>query len=300
MTETAKTHPGIEEDIIRAAADNIERLPMLERIFERLSQGLAGSVRVYSGVQVETSVQAIEYGTVGEMIGQADETWLTAVCEADQWNGQFLVLLEPKLLFSLLEILLGGRAASPGEWKPKSFTSIEKRVAQQITEKILGEFETAFAPIDKVRLSLSQFEKNAQIAMVAPPAARATLAKLSIELETRGGAATIIVPHRAVQHIREQLTELSTGESIGQDDEWRTDMQTALSETHVTLAAVLRQMQVPLGEMLSWQPGHVLELGVSPEDEISLCTNSRLVARGLMGRRRNGAAAVRITNVNMK
>ncbi|MHA6327025.1 FliM/FliN family flagellar motor switch protein [Roseivivax sp. CAU 1753] len=290
---------AIEEDIIRAAAENIERLPMLERIFDRLAQGLAGSLRSFSGIQAETSIMGVDYKTAGDIIGQIDAAWLTAICDADQWSGQFLVALEPKLLFSLLEVLLGGRSAAPAEWSPRTFTSIEKRLAQQVTETILSELETAFAPIDKVRFSLAHFESSPQASMIAPAQSPATSVALSIDLDGRGGAVIFMLPHAALHHTRENLSVLSTGENIGQDDEWRTNIQGAISETSVKLTAILRQMNVPLGEMLTWRRGQVLDLGVSSEDEIQLATSGRVVARGSVGRRRSGSTAVRITSVNL-
>lgn len=136
--------------------------------------------------------------------------------------------------------------------------------------------------------------------MICPAQSPAVSVRLSIELEERGGAILFMLPLKVLHHAREKLSVLSMGENIGQDEEWRSNIQCAISDTSVTLTAILREMRLPLGEMLTWRRGQVLDLGITSEDEVLLATSSRIVARGSMGRRRSGAAAVRISNVDLE
>ena len=57
---------------------------------------------------------------------------------------------------------------------------------------------------------------------------------------------------------------------------------------------------LPLIEALGWKPGTVIDLGVGPEDEVALATSGQVVAHGSMGRRRSGAAAVRISRTTFE
>jgi len=297
MNETIRAI--IEEEIIRASAENIERLPMLEKIFERLTQGLAGALRSFSGIQTEPTLDGVLYRSTAEALGEIEESWLAAICQAEGSDGTFLIALEPKLLFSLLEIMLGGRAAEPSDWTPRSFTSIEKRLAQQVTEIVLRELGAAFAPIEAVTFRLSHLESSPQAAILGPAASPATRIGCSIDLEGRGGQIAFVIPHGALGKLRERMTEVFMGEELGHDEEWQVGMQEALTETRVKVTAMLRRLRVPLVEALKWKPGTVIDLGLSPEDEVVLSTSKRAIAHGSIGRRRSGHSAVRITRLNL-
>lgn len=301
MSETAvETEPrglSLEEEIIRVTAQNVERLPMLETIFERHAQGLGGALKGFTGVPVEAEFSRVDYLLCADALDGIDPHWLTVVCEADPWGGIFALAIDPRLLFSMLEILLGGRTAKPTEWSPRSFTSIEKNLARQVSQLVLDELRAAFAPVDEVRFRVSHFESSAQSTLLAPPKSPTSRVFFKIGLEGRGGGIAFVLPHVTVESVRGKLSELFMGEQIGGDTTWEVGMRSALSDTPVTLTAILQHLRVPLSEALDWKVGQVLDLGLDADAEVSLATSGRTLLRGAIGRRRSGAAAVRVTEI---
>ncbi len=296
---TAQDRSSLEEEIIRVMAQKIERLPVLEAIFERQAQGLSVELKNYSGVQSEIRVSQVDYVSCGEALSAADQTWLAVVCEADPWPGQVAMAIDPALLFSLLEILLGGRAARPADWTPRSFTSIEKRLATQLCEIVLGELGTAFAPVSPVAFSVGWIESSPQAVMIAPAKAPCARITLDVGLDGRGGKLVFVLPFRALEPIKGRLSTMFFGEQLGQDDAWSDRMKDTLNDVDVTLTAVLRTLRVPLSEALGWTAGKVLDLGIGPDADVALSVRGREVARGAMGRRRSGAAAIRVTETSL-
>ncbi|MHA6345261.1 flagellar motor switch protein FliM [Roseivivax sp. CAU 1761] len=294
---TEKMAPGssLEEEIIRAAAENIERLPMLQLIFDRHGQGLSAALKSFCGIATESELRGVTYGPMSQVMHGLEESWLTLICEADPWGGQFAVVIDPNLLFAALEILLGGREAEPLAWTPRSFTSIEKNLARQIGALVLDELATAFAPVETVAFALSYLEASPQAAMLAPPKSPGVAARFEIAFEGRGGGLAVVMPHSTLRPVRHKLAELFAGEAIDADSGWHDRLESALTETGVTLTAVLRRLRVPLAEALDWRKGQVLDLGIGPDDEVEVTAGGRTLLRGAMGRRRGGAAALRVT-----
>ncbi|ETX28909.1 flagellar motor switch protein FliM [Roseivivax isoporae] len=297
MNKAATEGFSLEEEIIRVTAENIERLPMLEPIFERHVQNLAAAMKGFSGVPAEAELVGLDYAGVGAALAGIGPHWLAIVCEAQPWDGSFAVAIDPNLLFSLLEILLGGRAADPGEWVPRSFTSIEKRLATQICGLVLSELSTAFAPVEKASFHVSHFESSPQATMIAPAKSPCVKVTLNVTLEGRGGELAIVLPHNTLHPVRDKLSELVMGESIGTEDGWQDRMEQALSDTSVRLTAILQTLRVPLSDALAWRKGQVLDLGIGPDDEVAVAASGRTLLRGAMGRRRSGAAALRVTEI---
>lgn len=295
MTETVTDRISLEEEIIRVTAENVERLPVLEAIFERHAQGLAAALKAFTGVATDAKIAKIEYVSCGEALTGTDKTWLAMVCEATPWKGPVALALDPNLLFSLLEVLLGGRSSRPIEWTPRGFTSIEKRLATQSCDIVLKELSTAFAPVSSVEFNVSYIESSPQAVMIAPAKAPCARITLDVSCEGRGGAFVFVLPYPALEPVKSKLSDAFMGEHIGQDAAWEARMKRALNGTDVTLSAILRELRLPLSEVLGWKPGQVIDLGIDMESEVTLAARGRTLLRGAVGRRRTGAAAIRIT-----
>ncbi|ETX16697.1 hypothetical protein OCH239_00190 [Roseivivax halodurans JCM 10272] len=290
--------PALEEEIIRATSRKIERLPVLEAIFERQAQGLSVALKNFCGMPAEARVENVTYVSCGEALEGTDQTWLSVVCDADPWDGRLAIALDPQLLFSLLEILLGGRAANASDWTPRSFTSIEKRLARQLCELTLQELGTAFAPVSKVDFSVGWIESSPQAIMIAPQKAQCTRITLEVDIDGRGGRIVFVIPFRTLDPVKARLSEMFLGEQFGEDETWSNRMKETLTDTEVTVTALLRTMRVPLAKALDWQVGQVIDLGIAPDSEVTVSVRGRDLMRGAMGRRRTGAAAIRITDTN--
>lgn len=290
--------PALEEEIIQAAARKIERLPVLEAIFERQAQGLGVALKNYCGMPTETRVEDITYLSCGEALEGTDQTWLPVVCNAAPWDGQLAMALDPHLLFSLLEVLLGGRAANATDWTPRSFTSIEKRLARQLCELVLAELAAAFSPVSDVDFAVGWIESSPQAVMIAPAKAPCARVTLTVDIDGRGGRIVFVLPFRTLEPVKARLSEMFLGEQFSDDGAWSHRMQETLTGTDVVLTAILRTMRVPLSKALDWRVGQVLDLGVAPDSEVSVSVRGRDLMRGAMGRRRNGAAAIRITDTS--
>lgn len=91
------------------------------------------------------------------------------------------------------------------------------------------------------------------------------------------------------------LSQNFTGGQLGGDRGWREKMTDMLGATSVELAAVMKQVSLPLSDVLSWTPGQVLDIGLQPEDPVLLRCAGKDIGAAEVGRRKNGRVALKFT-----
>lgn len=295
-TGTPETGDGpIEEQIIRMASLNYERLPMLEAIFDRFALSLGAILKTYTGTLSEVSLESFDYMAVGPALDSLGGPSLLLVTEASPWDGRLALSIDPPLLFTTLEIMLGGRSVQAKNWTPRSFTAIEKRLGQKLGEVVLAELVSAFDHVDKVKFNVSHLESSPQNAVLAPPTSASVKIVLKVDFEGRGGSLCFIIPDATLEAVRPQLAQSFFGGQLGGDNGWRSLLTQSIQETDVTVTAVLHEFEANLRDVLEWKPGQTIDLGIDMSQEVAVSCSGRTMFRAAVGRRKNGSVALRVT-----
>ncbi|MGR3464796.1 flagellar motor switch protein FliM [Limimaricola sp.] len=286
---------SIEEQIIQMASLSYERLPLLETIFERYALALGSAFKSFVAMPCEVTLLSFEYLPCGPALEAIGAPALTAVARADPWDARIALAVSPELLFSTLEIMLGGRNGDSRAWSPRSFTAIERRFCQKLAEMVLDELEPGFEPVGGVRFRFDHLENIPSNAVIAPPATPAVRIRLQVGLEGRGGTLDFVIPDSALDSIRPLLSQSFPGGEVGGDSGWREALGRSIEGSEARLTAVLHEVRLGLREVLDWTPGQVIDLGIDMEHEATVSCNGRALFRAAMGRRKNGSVALRVT-----
>ena len=299
---------AIQEEIISTALRSYERLPLLEVVMDRVAQGLGPALRGLLAVKADVLLQSVEYLSCRDALSRAPDPGIVALVNATPWNGPMAVTLEPDLLFAALEIMLGapdtpeGSTAThapadpvPAAKRVRPFTMIEKRLGQSLVALALGEVERAFAPLEKVNFIPDTVESGPRDILLAPAAAGCVLVSFAITIHGHGGRLALVIPHRTLDSLRSVLVQSRAAGQLGDELGWKNLMSQTLTDTPVTLKAVLHERGFPMAEVLNWQPGQILKLGIDADHEVTLRCSGRDMFRAATGRRKNGAVALRVT-----
>ena len=271
--------------IVNSALVSYERLPLLEIVFDRLVRLLTTSLRNFTSDNVEVSLDNISSIRFGDYLNSIPLPAILAVFRAEQLDNYGLLTVDSSLIYSIVDVLLGGRrgtAAMRVEGRP--YTTIERTLVQRMLEVVLHDLGTAFEPVSQVKFSLDRLEINPRFAAIARPANAAVLVKLRVDMEDRGGRIELLLPYATLEPIRELLLQMFMGEKFGRDSIWESHLATELWSTNVELEAVLDEMPMSLNEVMNFQVGQTLLLNVGPEARIELRCGGVGLLGGRMGR----------------
>lgn len=271
--------------IINSALVSYERLPMLEVVFDRLVRLLTTSLRNFTSDNVEVSLDAIQSIRFGDYLNSIPLPAILAVFRAPELDNFGLVTIDSNLIYSIVDVLLGGRrgtAAMRIEGRP--YTTIERVLVTRLIEVILSDAHQAFAPLTAVNFTLDRIETNPRFAAIAKASNAAILVKLRIDMEDRGGRAELLLPYATLEPIRKMLLQNFMGEKFGRDNIWESHLANELWSTEMTVRAVIDEMQVPLKDVLGLKEGQTLMLNVGPDARVMLKCGEIPLTRGRVGR----------------
>src|SRR5690348_9463220 len=271
--------------IINSALVSYERLPMLEIVFDRLVRLMTTSLRNFTSDNVEVSLDNITSIRFGDYLNSIPLPAILAVFHAEQLDNYGLFTVDSNLIYSIVDVLLGGRRGSSAmriEGRP--YTTIERTLVQRMIEVILNDMRAAFEPLAPVAFRLDRLETNPRFAAIARPANAAILVKLRIDMEDRGGRTELLLPYATLEPIRKLLLQQFMGEKFGRDSIWESHLATELWSTRVDIDAILDEQTMPLSKIMNLQVGETVMLNASPDSKIELRCGGVPLLRGRMGR----------------
>jgi flagellar motor switch protein FliM len=286
---------GIER-IISSGLVSYERLPMLEIVFDRLVRLMSTTLRNFTSDNVEVSIDGIVSLRFGDYLNSIPLPAMLSVFKADQWDNYGLVVTDSALIYSVVDVLLGGRrgtAAMRIEGRP--YTTIERTLVERLVKVVLQDFSEAFSPLCPATFSFERLETNPRFAAITRLSNAAVLAKLRVDMEDRGGKIELMLPYATLEPVRELLLQQFMGEKFGRDSIWETHLAEELRHTEVALDVVLDEQTMPLSHVLNLKPGDRITLGVPPGAPVKLACGDVALFDGILGRREN-RIAVRIDN----
>ncbi|WP_349357541.1 flagellar motor switch protein FliM [Stappia sp.] len=280
--------------LINSAMVSYERLPMLEIVFDRLVRLTTTSLRNFTSDNVEVSLDSISSVRFGDYLNSIPLPAILGVFKAEEWDGFGLCTVESSLIYSIIDVLLGGgRGMSAVRVEGRPYTTIESNLVRRMIEIIMQDMEQAFSPLSPVRFNLERLETNPRFAAISRPANAAILVELRIDMEDRGGKIEIMMPYATLEPIRDLLLQMFMGEKFGRDPIWEGHLATEIYAAEIDVDAVLYETHLPLGRVLDLQVGETLLFDVSPNDPVAIKCGGIPLTEGVMGKDED-AIAVRI------
>ncbi len=293
LGEDAAERGGIRA-ILNSALVSYERLPMLEIVFDRLVRLMTTSLRNFTSDNVEVSLETISSIRFGDYLNSIPLPAILTVFRAEELDNYGLVTVDSNLIYSVVDVLLGGRrGATAMRVEGRPYTTIERALVQRMVEVVLEDAQAAFEPLVPITLKLDRLETNPRFAIIARPANAAILVKLRVDMEERGGRIELLLPYATLEPIRKILLQQFVGEKFGRDNIWESHLATEIWSTTMEVMAVLDEQQAPLSRVLDLKVGDTLMLNATPDSTVELRAGQVSLTRARMGRS-NQAIAVRV------
>lgn len=233
-----------------------EKMPMIEVVFDRLVRFLSSSLRTFTSDNVDVSIDSITSLRFDDYLNSIPLPALLVVYRAVEWENFGLVTVDSSLIYSMVDVLLGGRRSSrPIRIEGRPYTTIEQDIVKSMVDIILTEMSTAFDPISPVTFQHERLENNPRFATITRPNNAALLVRLRVDIEDRGGIVEILLPHTTLEPIRDLLTQIFMGEKFGHDSVWEQHLAREMKYTDVHLDVVLDERTINIGEILRLKVG---------------------------------------------
>lgn len=247
-----------------SSEDRIVRgqMPVLDRINERFSRFLRNSLFQMLRRAPEISLGSVEMAKYGEYVHTLFVPTSINMVKVRPLRGTGLIVIDPKLVFILVDNYFGGNGRFHPAMEGREFTPTEQRVIRRLLNMIFADLGEAWAPVTKLDLEFVGSEVNPDFATVWNPAEVVVTSRFHVELEGGGGELHVTLPYSMLEPIRDALNDGLQRERGEKDEQWLGTLRESLDEADVELTAVLPQVQVSLRDLLQMKKGDVIPIEV--------------------------------------
>ena len=222
---------------------------------------------------------------MGEYLLQLPSPALLCIARFEGTNAPGLVVAGADLVFSAVELFLGGRPL-PAEARPdRPFSAVERTLAERMVKVVLNDLTTAFQPIAEVKLRLDRVETSPKFAAVVRESSGVVVITVRLQMDGRGGSLSLVLPHVSIEPLRDALRQSYPGEKLGRDLLWEQHLTHELLASSLCLSAVLGEPSIGLGQLMDLKVGTTLPLDATPSTPVKIYCGKSPVFVGSMGRR---------------
>ncbi|WP_153162446.1 flagellar motor switch protein FliM [Zoogloea sp. 1C4] len=238
------------------------RMPTMELINERFARYLRIGLFNYMHRNVEVSVGPIKVQKFSEFVRNLVVPTNLNLFTSKPLRGTALIVLDPNLVFLVVDNLFGGDGRFHTRVEGRDFTLTEQRIIQGLLKVTFEEYAKAWSPVQKLEFEYVRSEMNPQFANIATPAEVVVAASFTLEFGGAQAEMHFCFPYSMLEPIRETLYSTMQSDHITQDNRWVSMMGKQLQSAEVTLVARLGNAKVTLGDIVNMKPGDVIPLNI--------------------------------------
>ena len=281
--------------LINSAFVSHRRMPMLDVIFDRTARQMTTSLRHLTNDNAEVALDDVSALRFGEFLQSVPAPSVVGVLRAEALNNYALIAVDATLVFSIVDLLLGGRrGGSVLSFEDRGFTQIELGLIEKVVTLLAGDLSAAFKPVSDVAFTLDRLETTPRFAAIAQDASVCSLAKFRIDMEDRGGRAAVLFPHATLEPIQKILRREFISESGPGEQVWRDALTAGVASARVDLKAVIAEKEITIGALSQLKCGDTVRFSGARGDVADIRAGGLTLARGKVGKS-GEAIALRLT-----
>jgi len=270
------------------------RLPTLEMINERFVRYFKVSFFNLLRKSPEISVDSIEMLRFNEYQQTLYLPTSLSLIKVAPFRGTGLIVLDPRLVFLLVDNFFGGDGSIEAKIEDREFTTTELRVIDKVVNLCFTDLVKAWEPVMAINLSLHNHEVNPQMANIVSPSEVIVVSRFHIDLDGSGGEIHLVYPYSMIEPIRTLLDAGLQSDHGDLDDRWAILLKEELMHAKIGMQALFVETQLPVSDLINFKAGDVIPIDM-PEQVLVLAEDLP-VLRGQYGEHQ-GNAAVKVEEI---
>ena len=238
------------------------RMPTLEIINERFARQLRIGLYNFLRRAVEISVGPVKVTKYSEFIRNLVVPTNLNLVHIKPLRGTALVILNPDLVFLIIDNLFGGDGRFHTRVEGRDFTQTEQRIIQRVLKVIFESYEKSWEPIYPIEFDYIRSEMNTQFTSIATPNEVVVTISFAIELGQVSGEMHFCMPYSMIEPIKDLLTSSLQAENLEVDKRWMRLMRQQIQMADVELIANLGTAEVSLRDLVNMKVGDVIPLDI--------------------------------------
>ncbi len=262
---------GVARQYDFASQDRIVRgrMPTLEMINERFARLFRISLFNLMRRTAEISVGGVQMMKFVEYVHSLFVPTSLNIVKIQPLRGNALCVLDPKLVFIIVDNYFGGDGRYHTKIEGREFTPTERRVISMILQEAFKDLVEAWMPVMDVSFDFVNMEVNPQFANIVSPTEVVVVNTFHIELEGGGGDFHVTLPYSMIEPIRQHLDAGVQSDRSEVDERWTVALREEIKSAPVDLKVMLGDLNMSLRDVMELKEGDILPIDMPDTVSIS-------------------------------
>lgn len=207
-----------------------------------------------------------------------------------------LIIYDPKLSFSMLEIMLGASSDLDPLELERKLTTIELNILKTPINDACSDINKAFEPLLDIKTQLIKLENNSRLVSIVDPESEIIVGTLLVKVGEYSGEIHLVFPFQTLEPLRELLKELLSISTKSQSS-WYDIIEEEVQDIPVTVTARSGTVSLSVEDVLGLKVGDVIDLDYDPNSPVQVMVENSLKFYAIPGTH-NGKKAISLTEAN--
>lgn len=182
------------------------------------------------------------------------------------FRGNALIVLEPKLVFTLVENFLGGTGTRNVRIEGRDFTAIEQRLIRRVVNLLLSDLEKAWYSLQPLKVQYIRSEINPQFAKICQPEDVVLINRYDVDMDRAVGSITVCIPMSNLESVKGKLLTTYQREQSDEDINIKRILSENIKNIPVDFVAELGRATISAGEIMELVVGDIIQLERRTDD----------------------------------
>lgn len=206
-----------------------------------------------------------------------------------------LIIIDPKLSFSLIEIMLGASSDLDSPQLDRKLTTIELNILKTVLTDACRDLNKAFFQLLDLDTTLIKLENNARLVSIVEPEAEVIVGTLLVKVGEYSGEIHLVFPYATLEPLRDLLRELLNISTTNRGT-WQDVLEDEVLEIPAGIIAQSGIITLSVNQILNMELGDILSLDYDPSAPLKVLVEEKVKFSAIPGTH-NGKKAISLTGI---
>ncbi|TKB25803.1 hypothetical protein FCL47_11900 [Desulfopila sp. IMCC35006] len=207
-----------------------------------------------------------------------------------------LIVIDPKLSFSMIEIMLGATSEMESSPPERNLTTIELSILKTILADVCKDLDKAFSQLLELNTTMVKLENNARLVSIVEPDAEVIVGTLLVKMGELSGEIYLVFPYATLEPLRDLLRELLSISTVTRGT-WQDVLEEEIQDIPSDVTAQSGTITLSVQQVLDMKIGDILDLNYDPGAPLKVLVDDKVKFFAIPGTH-NGKKAISLTGVN--
>jgi len=236
------------------------KMPAMEAISDAFMRAVRNSLSTTLRRIIDLTSAPMELERFGAFVRTLPVPSSLQIFRMAPFRGNALIVLEPKLVFTMVENFLGGTGARNIRIEGRDFTAIEQRLIRRVVNLLLNDLEKAWYSLQPLKVQFVRSEINPQFAKICQPEDIVIINRYDVDMDRAVGSITTCIPLNNLESVKAKLLTTFQRDQSEEDLAIQRVLKENIKNVGVEMRVELGSTKIPAGDIMELGVGDIIQL----------------------------------------